>query len=70
MANNEIIFNLYRETNIPCDSLISSPIDMESFTLRYNKLTNDNLSAKEMAKKLLGLRKKGQDNGGLPRLRK
>ncbi len=70
MANNEIICDLYRETDIPCDSLVSSPIYMDSFTLRYNQLANDNLSAKEMAKKLLSLRKKGQDNGGLPRLRK
>jgi len=61
---------MYIEYDIPCDRLVSDPAKLLHFTQAYTERTNQQVTSKDLANRLLTLRKLGQAKGGLPRLRR
>ena len=67
---DDAIRSCYLDFDTPVDAIVSDPAVAEQFT----KLVNSGLSAKaavaDVNKRLLSLRKRGESNGGLVRLRR
>lgn len=68
--NDTIIREMYREYSIPCDTLVSDQERLLPFAQDYMQRTDHEVEPKHLAKRLLTLRKLGEDKGGLPRLRR
>lgn len=63
----DVLISLYGANNVPSDELIKDQSALSAFINEFNKRSkNANRSSKEIADKLLNLRKSGQ----LPRLRR
>lgn len=63
-----VVLRLYVHDGIPCDRVVSNPEWLGLFTARYNQATGESVSPAEMGHYLLNMRRRGQANGGLPRL--
>lgn len=61
---------MYMEYDIPCDRLVSDPAELFYFKQAYTQRTDQEITCKDLAHRLLTLRKLGQAKGGLPRLRR
>ncbi len=68
--NDATIREMYREYNIPCDTLVSDQEQLLPFSDDYIHRTGHKVKHTHLAHHLLKLRKRGEDNGGLPRLRR
>ena len=68
--DDPIIIEMYREYNIPCDTLISDPKQFQPFVEEYSQRTSQKVELPQFARHLLLLRKRGEEKGGLPRLRR
>jgi hypothetical protein len=69
--DDELLKKMYMEYDTPCDSLVSDPTFLSSFTEDYcERAQQKNIDPAEMGQRLLHLRKKGEDKDGLPRLRR
>lgn len=68
--DDQLIRDLYVVYDIPADALIVDHPQLSAFTYTYNSRRQSMVLPGEIAKRLMQLRKKGHDNGGLPRLRK
>lgn len=68
--NDDIIREMYRDYNIPCDTLVSDQEQLLPFTEDYIHRTDQEVEPAQLAWRLLSLRKLGEANGGLPRLRR
>jgi len=68
--DKEVLIELYVLNNEPCDRLVSNPEKLISFTKDYQDRTGQDVSAAAVGSKMLNLRRLGQANGGLPRLRR
>lgn len=69
---DECIIRKYVAFNIPADQIVSDPELSKHFTDEVNKEleSDEQLDVARLNKRLLNLRKKGESNGGLPRLRR
>jgi hypothetical protein len=63
-----LVVEMYRRYGLPCDKLVSDPCLLTDFTADYNRQTGSDVLPASMGKRLLNLRRRGQKNGGLPRL--
>ncbi len=68
--NNAVLKNMYLEYRVPCDRLVSNPTSLKAFTQDYAERTGQSVDAAVLAHHLLNLRRRGQANGGLSRLRR
>lgn len=68
--NDDIIREMYRDYNIPCDTLVSDQEQLLPFMEDYIQRTDQEVEPAQLARRLLTLRKLGEANGGLPRLRR
>ena len=68
--DSSTLIKMYLEYGIPCDRLVSNPQILEKFTKDYISRTKHPVEPAVLAHKLLNLRRKGQENGGLPRLKR
>ncbi len=68
--DDDIIREMYRYYNIPCDTLISDQQQFLPFAEDYNHRTGQEVELAQLARHLLTLRKRGEAKGGLPRLRR
>ena len=68
--NDDIIREMYRDYNIPCDTLVSDQEQLLPFMEDYIQRTDQEVEPAQLARRLLRLRKLGEANGGLPRLRR
>jgi len=68
--DDSIIKEMYRDYNIPCDTLVSNQDQLLTFAEDYIKRTSHEVEPAQLARHLLTLRKHGETNGGLPRLRR
>ena len=67
---DQILVQMYVGHNIPCDRLVSNPEMLTRFTDEYVAFTGDRVSPSAVGHRLLNLRRRGEDKGGLPRLRR
>jgi hypothetical protein len=67
---DDVLKQMYVETNLPCDSLVSDPEKMSAFAQDYTQRTDQMVRPADLAHRLLTLRKQGQAKGGLPRFRR
>ena len=65
-----IIKEMYREYNIPCYTLVSDQKQLLLFANDYTHRTGQKVELTYLARHMLKLRKLGEANGGLPRLRR
>ncbi len=70
MFIDNILCAMYLEYDIPCDRLVSDPERLSQFTEDYERRTGQDAAAKDVGHQLLNLRRRGEANGGLPRLRR
>ena len=68
--NDNVLKEMYIEYGVACDSLVSNPSRLLSFTEDYVQRTGQQIESSQLAHRLLTLRKLGQDKGGLPRIRR
>ena len=68
--DDSIIKEMYRDYDIPCDTLISDQELLLPFAEDYIKRTSHEVEPSQLARHLLTLRKHGETNGGSPRLRR
>jgi hypothetical protein len=68
--DDDVLKQLYAETNVPCDSLVSNPATLSAFARTYAERTTQEVEPAVLARRLLSLRKLGQAKGGLPKLRR
>lgn len=68
--DDAIIREMYREYNIPCDTLISDQEQLVPFAEDYIHRIGQKVEPAQLARHLLTLRKLGEAKGGLPRLRR
>ena len=68
--NDDIIKEMYRDYDIPCDTLVSDQEQLLPFAEDYILRTGQEVEPSKLARRLLKLRKLGEANGGLPRLRR
>jgi len=68
--NDEVIRKMYLEYAIPADRLVSDPDRLVEFTGDYNSRAGDDKVPKLLAHRILNLRRRGEDKGGLRRLRR
>lgn len=68
--DDAIIKEMYRDYDIPCDTLVSDQELFLPFAEDYVQRTGQEVEPPKFAKHLLTLRKRGEANGGLPRLRR
>jgi len=67
---NEVLKKMYREYDIPCDRLVSNPNLLQSFTQDYIGRSGHVVELAQLGHQMLNLRRKGEANGGLSRLRR
>ena len=70
MFMDKLLIELYVENDVPCDQLVSDPESLCEFTKQYAERSGQDVKPKEVSKRMLNLRRRGQDKGGLPRLRR
>jgi hypothetical protein len=68
--NDPLIISLYVRRNTPADRVVSDPAVLQGFTDEYCKASGDSVAPAQMGHHLLNLRRRGQQHGGLPRLRR
>jgi len=68
--NDNVLRQMYRYYNIPCDRLISDQKQFLPFVQDYMEQTGQKVGPAQLAHRLLYLRKRGEPKGGLPRLRR
>ena len=68
--NKETVIQLYVEYNVPADRLVSNPRLLFRFTSDYATRIGEKVPASDLGQAILNLRKRGEDNGGLPKLRR
>jgi hypothetical protein len=69
--DDELLKQMYLEYDTPCDRLVSDPLLLSTFTQDYAERSQQKSSnPAEMGRCLLHLRKKGEANGGLQKLRR
>src|ERR1035437_1874787 len=69
MFQDRVLAEIYVSMNIPCDPLVRSQKLVAEFAAEYTRRTGEDVQHAELAAYLHNLRRKGQENGGLPRLR-
>ena len=62
--NDQIIIDMYKEYDIPCDTLISNQPQLIAFAEDYNIRSGQKVELPQFAKHLLALRKRGEAKGG------
>ena len=67
---DDVLKQMYAETNVPCDTLVSDPERLSAFAQDYTQRTAQEVEPAQLAHRLLTLRKLGESKGGLPRLRR
>ena len=70
MLDDDLLVKMYVKNDVPCDQLVSDPDAMVEFTNEYERQSGNTATAKEIGKRLLNLRRRGQNKGGLPRIRR
>lgn len=72
MDTDRVIIEEYRDFNIPADPIVSNSKLSRAFAVRVNSRLPPTLALDlaTLKKRLLNLRRKGQEKGGLPRLRR
>ncbi len=70
MFDDDVLRQMYVETDVPCDSLVSDPARLSAFAQAYAERTTQEVEPAQLARRLLALRKLGQAKDGLPRLRR
>ena len=67
----QLVIETYKEFDVPADRIIADPAVGSSFAnlLKSKRPDAEELETSELNKLILRLRKRGEDNGGLPRLR-
>lgn len=70
MLHIEILIRMYVEYDVPCDRLVSDPEQLQMFTKDYCQRTGQDVKPAVVSHALLNLRRAGEVNGGLPRLRR
>jgi hypothetical protein len=65
-----ILKAMYVEYGIPCDRLVSDPDKLKEFGSDYAMRSGDNVQLGKLGHHMLNLRRRGEDKGGLPRLRR
>jgi len=65
-----VLREMYREYDVPCDTLISDQAQLVPFVTDYADRTGQHVEPSELAHRLLALRKLGEAKGGLPKLRR
>jgi len=68
--NNELLKHMYVEYDITCDELVSNPDTLKIFVQDYSGRIGKDVKPSKLSHHLLNLRRRGEDNGGLPRLRR
>lgn len=68
--DNKLLKQMYLEYNIPCDRLVSNPVILQGFTHDYSGRIRKEVDPANLSHYLLNLRRIGEDNGGLPKLRR
>ncbi len=68
--DDDVLRQMYVETDVPCDSLVSDPARLSAFAQAYAERTAHEVEPAQLAHRLLMLRKRGQARGGLPGLRR
>lgn len=68
--DESILRSLYIEYDTPCDRLVSDPEKLTAFTIAYAEQTGQTIGPAQLGRRPLSLRKRGEANGGLPRLRR
>ena len=68
MTLDEAIREAYTQLGVPADQLLLEPELAEQFIDAVNTRLHHPVSADRIKRRLLTLRKRGQGNGGLPRL--
>lgn len=68
---DDVIIAAYVSINVPADQVVADPELAGRFLAEVNGRLSDDLHLDQKAfnKRLINLRRKGEDNGGLPRLR-
>lgn len=67
---NEVLKEMYREYDEPCDCLVSNPDLLLRFTQDYSTRCGHIVEPAQLGHHMLNLRKLGETKGGLPRLRR
>jgi len=69
---DEAIRDEYRQFNVPVDQVVSNPAISEKFATRVRARLDrrDSLDVAAVNWRLMTLRKRGEANGGLPRLQR
>ena len=70
MWHDDVLIGMYGEWDVPCDELVSNPDLLRTFTRDYQRRTGADVEARDVGRRLLTLRKRGEAKGGLPRLRR
>jgi len=68
--DDAVLRQMYLEYDTPCDSLVSNPNSLQQFTQDYARRTRDTVDAADLSHRILYLRKRGEDKGGLPKIRR
>jgi hypothetical protein len=68
--NNKLLIQMYLEYDIPADRLVSNPTILQGFAQDYSVRIGKDVEPANLSHHLLNLRRRGKDNGGLPRLRR
>ena len=68
--DDTILRQMYVEYAIPCDRLVSNPCSLQSFTKDYVGRTGHIVEPAVLSHHLLNLRRRGEANGGLCRLKR
>ncbi|QDT82280.1 hypothetical protein Mal35_57730 [Gimesia maris] len=69
---DKVIIEEYVLFNVPADQIVVDPTLAEAFLQRVNRRLPDEskFTQADLNKRLINLRRRGQANGGLPRLRR
>jgi hypothetical protein len=67
---DDVLKQMYVETDVPCDTLVSDPERLLAFAQTYAERTDQEVEPAQLAHRLLTLRKLGEAKGGLPKLRR
>jgi hypothetical protein len=70
VPDDNVLKQMYVEYDTPCDSLVSDPERLLSFSQDYAERTGQQVAPAQISHRLLTLRKLGEAKGGLPRLRR
>ena len=70
MFDDGLLVTMYVEYDVPCDRLVSNPETLATFAEDYANRTGQEVDRASLSHHMLNLRRRGQDKGGLPRLRR